>query len=108
VVNLDGLRELAELFKHRWDPIILALVTERPRRFSELAHEVRDRSGEHISDGVLSLTLARLIVDGFITKRQSGRWHSLYAPTIEAHSRVQRLQQLSELAIRSEPNGPRS
>lgn len=97
-LNLDGLRELVEIFRHRWDPIILVLLAERPRRRRELTQEVRDNRGEHISDGVLSEALDRLQDDGLIAKDKRGANHVVYRATSAALGRVARLQRISEFA----------
>jgi DNA-binding HxlR family transcriptional regulator len=97
-LNLDGLRELAEIVRHRWDPIILALLSERPRRRRELSQQVRDQRGEHISDGVLSDALNRLQDEGLIIKEKSGANHAVYRATPAALGKVGRLQRISELA----------
>jgi DNA-binding HxlR family transcriptional regulator len=104
-MNLSSLQDLAELLRHRWDPIVLALVAERPRRYSELTRVVRDDSGERISDGVLSLTLSRLIDSGLLVKRSSGEGYVLYTPTNEARRRIRRLRWLSEMAARHDRCG---
>jgi DNA-binding HxlR family transcriptional regulator len=96
-LNLDELRELVEIFRHRWDPIILVLLAERPRRRKELTQEVRDNRGEHISDGVLSDVLTRLQDEGLITKVNKGASHVVYRATPAALSRVERLRRISDL-----------
>jgi DNA-binding PadR family transcriptional regulator len=97
-MNLDALRELAVIFRHRWDPIILGLLSEGPRRRRDLTQEVRDQDGEHISDGVLSETLTRLQDEGLITKEKAGANHAVYRATPAAQRKVERLRQISEFA----------
>jgi DNA-binding PadR family transcriptional regulator len=96
-LNLDGLRELVDIFKHRWDPIILVLLAERPRRRRELTQEVRDSRGEHIADGVLSEVLNRLQAEGLIVKVMVGANRALYGPTPAAVDWVRRLERISDL-----------
>jgi len=95
---LDGLRELVDNFRHRWDPIILVLLAEHPRRRRELTQEVRDNRGEHISDGVLSEALDRLQAEGLIAKDKLAANHVVYRATPAAQHRVTWLQRVSEFA----------
>jgi len=97
-LNLDGLRELAVIFRHRWDPIILGLLSEGPKRRRDLTQEVRDQDDEHISDGVLSETLTRLQDEGLITKEKAGANHAIYRATPAARHKIERLRQINEFA----------
>jgi DNA-binding HxlR family transcriptional regulator len=99
-LDLDALRELVEIFRHRWDPIILVVLAERPRRRRELTQQVCDSHGEHISDGVLSDVLNRLQDEGLITKENVGANHVVYRATPAAMSRVERLRRISDLGHR--------
>ncbi len=101
-MNLDGLRELVEIFRHRWDPIILVLLAERPRRRRELTQEVCDSHGEHISDGVLSDVLNRLQGEGLITKENIRASHVVYRATQAALCRVERLRRVSDVGTGDE------
>ncbi len=97
-MNLDGLRELVDIFRHRWDPIILVLLAEHPRRRKELTQEVRNNRGEHISDGVLSKALDRLRDEGLIIKEKRRANHVVYRASPAALGRVEWLQRVSEFA----------
>jgi DNA-binding HxlR family transcriptional regulator len=97
-LNLDGLRELAVIFRHRWDPIILGLLSDGPIRRRDLTQEVRDQDGEHISDGVLSETLTRLQDEGLITKDKTSANHAIYRATPAARRKIERLRQINEFA----------
>ncbi|SRR6266545_3890151 len=101
-LNLDLLRELVEIFRYRWDPIILVLLAERPRRRRELTQEVCDSRGEHISDGVLSDVLNRLQDEGLITKENIRANHVVYRATPAALSRVERLRRISDFGTDDE------
>jgi len=101
-LNLDGIRELVEIFRHRRDPIILVLLDERPRRRRELTQEVCDSRGEHISDGVLSDVLNRLRDEGLVTKENIGANHVVYRATPAALSRVKRLRRIGDLGTGDE------
>jgi DNA-binding HxlR family transcriptional regulator len=103
-MNMTGLVELAAFFRHRWDPFILVLLAERPRRYRELANEVRDWSGAVISDGVLSAALARLAEEGLLLKLHSGPGHALYAATGRGRQKVERLRRLCDVAAQP-PSG---
>ncbi|GIJ62113.1 hypothetical protein Vau01_096290 [Virgisporangium aurantiacum] len=106
-LSLDDLRELIDIFRHRWDPIILVLLADRPRRRKELTQEVRDGSGEHIADGVLSEVLTRLQTDGMIVKDKSGANHVVYRATQAALTTVARLRRISDLDANGPPLRPR-
>ncbi len=97
-MNRDGLRELAAIWGHRWDSIILGLLVEGPKRRRDLSQQVRDEDGEHISDGVLSETLNRLQDEGLITKEKPEVNHAVYRATPAAHRKIERLRQISEFA----------
>jgi DNA-binding HxlR family transcriptional regulator len=101
-MDVDALRELTDIFKHRWDPIILALLSASPHRRRELTHQVRDKKGEHISDGVLSQTLSRLTEEGLIDKEQRGVNHVIYSATPAAIDQVERLRRQSARAAQVE------
>jgi DNA-binding HxlR family transcriptional regulator len=103
-LNLDGLRELVDIFRHRWDPIILVLLGEHPRRRKELTQEVCDNRGEHISDGVLSEALDRLQDEGLIMKKKLRANHVVYQATPAALGRVEWLQRVSEFAAATKVN----
>jgi len=102
-VDLDRLRELADIFERRWDSKILALLAERPRRRRDLTQQVRDKRGDHISDGVLSGVLRRLGDEGLITKENRGANHVVYRATPTALRKVERLRRISEIAAQVEP-----
>src|SRR3954454_11786761 len=95
---MAGFGEFAELLRHRWDPVILSLLTERPRRRRDLTQEVVDLGGERVSDGVLSLALKRLQAEGMVIRKQAGARHVEYHATPSAVAVIDRLRRLSEIA----------
>ena len=98
-MNLDRLRDVTAIWKHRWDPIILELLSKGPRRRRDLSQQARDQNNEHISDGVLSETLSRLQDEGLITKEKTGANRAIYSATPAAQRRMERLRQINEFAV---------
>jgi DNA-binding HxlR family transcriptional regulator len=94
-LTLDGLSEFHDLIKHRWDLMILALLSERPRRRVELTQQVVDEAGTHISDGVLSEALQRLQDEGLVTKHKTGPHHADYHATPLALRKIERLRMIN-------------
>ena len=56
-------RALLDHVTTRWGVLVLALLLERPHRFSELADTVAG-----VSDKMLSQTLKTLVADGFVNR----------------------------------------
>lgn len=60
VLDVRILLELAEMFRFRWDPAILACLAGSPLRFRELARLASYRIGDRLEDNALSRSLDRL------------------------------------------------
>jgi DNA-binding PadR family transcriptional regulator len=58
---------IAEYFRFRWDPPILAELAQRPSRFRALASRLETHVGEHVDDNALSRSLQRLTRSGLVT-----------------------------------------
>jgi DNA-binding HxlR family transcriptional regulator len=58
--GLDVLVQIADLFRFRWDPPILAVLAERPLRFRALLRRLEAHVGDHVDDNALSRSLHRL------------------------------------------------
>lgn len=90
-IDIDALVRIAEYFRFRWDPPILAELAERASRFRALASRLETHVGEHVDDNALSRSLHRLTRTGLITAdcTQVGRRdYKLYRPTGKGHQHV--------------------
>jgi DNA-binding PadR family transcriptional regulator len=67
VIDIDVLARVAEYFRFRWDPPILAELAQRPSRFRALASRLETHVGEHMDDNALSRSLQRLTRSGLVT-----------------------------------------
>jgi DNA-binding HxlR family transcriptional regulator len=70
VLNIERYLEIAELFRFRWDPAILAALAEGPHRFRALRTRIEDEMDEHMDDNALSRSLRRLEKEGYIASRK--------------------------------------
>ena len=59
-MDADLYLEIADLFKHRWDPAVLDVLAERPERFRALSRRVQTRIEGHFDDNALGRSLKRL------------------------------------------------
>lgn len=59
-IDVDVYLEIADLFRFRWDPAVLAVLAERPYRFRALARQLEARINDHVDDNALSRSLHRL------------------------------------------------
>jgi len=74
-IDTQTLARIAEHFRHRWDPLVLAELSEQPSRFRALASRLETHVGEHVDDNALSRSLHRLTRFGLVTaeRRSVGR-----------------------------------
>jgi len=98
-VQPHGLQEVAEMLRHRWDPLILALLGQGPLRYRDLSGQVRQPSGEMISNGVLSEALDRMGRKGFVVKTMKGD-RTVYQLTPMTAWMVHELCRIAEAACR--------
>jgi DNA-binding HxlR family transcriptional regulator/SAM-dependent methyltransferase len=82
------LRELKELFSHRWDALtLLCLSTEGPLRFNALAVALNAVSDQWLADNILSRSLSRLQEGNFVVKfpdRREGSYSLTEAGVLRA------------------------
>jgi len=106
-IDIDVLIRIAEFFRFRWDPPILAELAERPSRFRALASRLETHVGEHVDDNALSRSLHRLTRSGLVTAEcsrvgrrdvklyrltRSGREHvATYGAFVAAYRPIDRL-----------------
>lgn len=95
-MDFERLRALADLVRHRWDLVILALLAERPMRYRELSQRTRHRS-ERIADGVLSRTLRRLEHGGLVDRATIADGSAVYRPTVAALTRMEQVRRVEAL-----------
>jgi DNA-binding HxlR family transcriptional regulator len=65
-MNIHHHQEIHDLFRSKWDPVILEVLVEQPHRFRELALKVHARFPGHIDDSTLNRALERLRRAGHI------------------------------------------
>lgn len=91
MIDIDTLVRIAEYFRFRWDPPILAELAQRPSRFRALASRLETHVGEHVDDNALSRSLHRLTRSGLITadgSRVGRRDFKVYRLTAKGHQQV--------------------
>ena len=59
-IDIEQLVLIADMFRFRWDPPILAVLAERPFRFRALHSRLEAHVGEHVDDNALTRSLHRL------------------------------------------------
>lgn len=93
--NLDlltRLRELEDLFSHRWDALAMLCLSDGPLRFNRLAATMNERADERLADGVLSRSLHRLSDKRMVVRAEVAEsGHIVYALTDEGRARAQQL-----------------
>jgi DNA-binding HxlR family transcriptional regulator len=67
IYDVGTIIHIAEYFRFRWDPPILAELGQRPSRFRALASRLETQLGAHLNDNALSRSLHRLTRHGLIT-----------------------------------------
>lgn len=67
-MNISHLRQLSDILGHKWDPVILGRLAERPLRYMEIANQVREIDSD-LTEGVLSKNLRRLAANGLICRK---------------------------------------
>jgi DNA-binding HxlR family transcriptional regulator len=90
---LAGLREIEELFGHRWDALVLLclVASPSPLRYRDLAREMHRQSDEMFSDTDLSRSLRRLADAGLIQRSPSDDRYKPYALTSAGARQAARL-----------------
>jgi len=90
------LREIATILSHKWDLVILARLAERPMRYTELAHEVREVDSV-LADGVLSKNLKRLAASGLVRQEPIDTHHHTWNLTSHGRYMVEILGRITDL-----------
>jgi DNA-binding PadR family transcriptional regulator len=83
-IDIDALVRIADLFRLRWDPAVLAVLAERPSRYRALHTRLESHVGEHVDDNALTRCLQRATRSGLIradSKRLGSRIIKTYALT---------------------------
>ena len=65
-IDIDALVRIADLFRHRLDPAVVAVLAERPYRYRALHTRLETHLGEHVDDNAVSRSLHRLTKIGAI------------------------------------------
>jgi DNA-binding HxlR family transcriptional regulator len=103
-VDLPGLREILEAVSHKWDLLILACLRERPLRYSELHHRIRDSTSD-LTEGVLSKNLRRLHANGLIQQRLLDGNHHVWDLTPRGQQMLVGLAQITNVETGSDMSG---
>jgi len=80
-IDIDAIVRVADLFRFRWDPAVLAVLAERPFRFRALHTRLVTQIGEHVDDNALTRSLHRLTRAGLIqadSRRMGSRPIKIY------------------------------
>jgi DNA-binding PadR family transcriptional regulator len=104
VIDIGSYLEIADLFRFRWDPVILGVLAERSCRFRELGKRLENHIDDHFDDNALDRGLKRLARSRHIVKGRTrvgrrdvpvyaitpeGRFHlRLYAAFIDTYQHM--------------------
>lgn len=83
-IDIDALVRIADLFRYRWDPAVLAVLAERPYRYRALHTRLESHVGEHVDDNALTRSLQRITRSGMVradSKRFGSRVIKTYVLT---------------------------
>jgi DNA-binding HxlR family transcriptional regulator len=81
-IDIEQLIRIADLFRTRWDPPILAVLAEKPFRFRALHSQLEAHVGEHVDDNALTRSLHRLTRSNLVrvdSKRSGNRLIKTYS-----------------------------
>ena len=98
------LREIARILAHKWDPTILARLAERPLRYTELVHAVREVDSD-LSESVLSRNLKRLAASGLILQQPIDKHRHVWNVTPYGRYLVEILSRITDLEDQHPPPG---
>lgn len=90
-IDISALVRIADLFRFRWDPPILAVLAERQLRFRALHTQLESHIDEHVDDNALTRSLKRLTRLGMIrvdSKRLGNRMIKAYSLSDKGHERL--------------------
>ncbi|GEM_PF-6991987 len=59
-VNFAHVRQIEDLFRHRWDAVTLLCLADGPLRYTDLATAISKRADQRIPDAMLTRCLRRL------------------------------------------------
>jgi DNA-binding PadR family transcriptional regulator len=80
---------IADLFRFRWDPAVLACLAEQPCRNGALARTLGLRVGDRVEDNTLYRSLGRLRRGGLVTAQQiAAAGHNVPIYRITSHGRT--------------------
>ena len=65
-VNYAQVRQIEEMFQHRWDAMVLLCLADGPLRYGDLASAINKRSDKRIAEAVLTRCLRRLTERGLV------------------------------------------
>jgi DNA-binding PadR family transcriptional regulator len=109
VLNVGLYLEIADLFRFRYDPAVLGVVSERPYRFRELVNRLETRVAGHVDDNSVGRSLKRLVREQRVlkTKVKFGRRNvPVYSITAEGHRQLQVYDAFADAyRVASERNG---
>jgi DNA-binding HxlR family transcriptional regulator len=101
-VDANHLRDISRILAHKWDLTILARLAERPLRYTELAHEVREVDSD-LTEGVLSKNLKRLAVTGLIRQEPTNNHRHVWNLTPHGRDMVEILGRITGLGDQPPP-----
>jgi DNA-binding HxlR family transcriptional regulator len=96
-IDIDTLVRIADLFRYRWDPAVLAVLAERPYRYRALHSRLESHVGEHVDDNALTRSLHRVTRSGLVradSNRSGSRAIKTYALTDRGRNHMMTYQAL--------------
>jgi DNA-binding HxlR family transcriptional regulator len=65
-MHVSDYLEIRDLFQTKWDPAVLAALSQRPARFLALVRRVRSSVDDEVPDGTVARSLDRLQQLGYV------------------------------------------
>jgi len=95
-VNFAHVRQIEDLFRHRWDAMTLLCLADGSSRYSALADAISKRSDQRIPDAMLTRCLRRLTECDLVGGQPDAKGH-VYTLTQAGHAQVAILARFSRV-----------
>lgn len=90
-VDLVNLQEIEDLFRYRWDTVVVICLKHGPMRYGELGSAITTWAGTRLADGVLTRSLRRLTEAELVRLTDDGDGHNAYTLTVQGRARLAKI-----------------